>query len=868
MLTAQNVTVKANNKNVETVFAELMKQTGKNFVYSSDLFKGEKTTVSAVNEPFETVLNKMFANTDIAYKIKGNNVMLMRKAKSAAPKATAKNYTVSGFVRESGSHEAIIGAVVSDSNSGLRTATNNSGFYSLTIPAGNAEILVEYTGFENYSSGAFNLAANRSLDIALGEAQELQELVVVGARNNAMAMETAEIGSYNLSNAVIKSTPVIFGESDVIKTLQLQPGVSAGTEGMAGMFVHGGNSDENLYMLDNIPLYQVNHFGGLFSAFNTEAIRNVDFYKSSYPAKYDGRLSSYMDVHTKDGSLESHHGSFTLGLTSGAFNIDGPIKKGKTSYSLAVRRSWYDALTAPLFALANKGSEEKTSMRYAFMDINAKINHHFSDRSRAYVMFYYGDDYLGGYSEDDQKQTYFWYDKDEARMHWGNIVASAGWNYVFSPKIFGEITGAYTRYYSKMSHYVASETYNEDGSIAESTHNKITSNNNINDWIVRADFDWRPNTSNKVTFGANFTYHSFLPSLVNRQLTFNGTEQVAGDSTQTYHATELNAYFGDDWTLSDKVRINFGVHGSLFNIEDKTYGGISPRLSLRYTPAKDWAIKAGYSRAYQYVHQLTDSYISLPTDRWIPVTAANKPQSSDKVSIGGYKLINNTYAVSVEGYYKWMHNILDYKDNYYLVSPLLNWDARLTSGKGTAKGVDIKLSKETGKITGHIAYSLLWADRTFADKNDGKTYPARNDNRHKINILLNWKISDKWEFNAAWTGMSGNRMTLPTQVWESPDYTSIWAQENALKTELNNYRLPFYHRLDLSFIRHNRRGFWTFSVFNAYCNMNTVAVVRSSSNEYYITNTAGGVFASFQKPAFKQLRLLPIIPTVSYTWKF
>ncbi len=335
--------------------------------------------------------------------------------------------------------------------------------------------------------------------------------MVHGDKNNSLAMESASIGALNIGRGIIASTPVIFGESDVIKALQLEPGVSPGVEGMAGMYVHGGNVDENLYMLDNIPLYQVNHFAGLFSAFNTEAIRNVDFYKSSFPAKYDGRLSSFMDVHTKDGSLEEHHGSVKLGLTSGAFNIDGPIWKGRTSYSFAIRRSWYDLLTIPAMAIYNSFSkDEKLETGFAFTDINAKINHRFSDRSSAYVMFYFGEDYLHVKQSWDKDVTDGYYDLNKNNLRWGNLVASAGWNYVISPSIFGEFTAAYSRYSSRLSHY-EEDGEKEEGRILSYSMSEVNSDNNIHDWIFRADFDWHPHSGHTVNFGASYVRHGFLP---------------------------------------------------------------------------------------------------------------------------------------------------------------------------------------------------------------------------------------------------------------------------------------------------------------------------------------------------------------------
>jgi outer membrane receptor for ferrienterochelin and colicin len=318
-----------------------------------------------------------------------------------------------------------------------------------------------------------------------------------------------------------------------------------------------------------------------------------------------------------------------------------------------------------------------------------------------------------------------------------------------------------------------------------------------------------------------------------------------------YRAHEANAYIGDDWRLNKHLRANFGIHASLFNIEGKTHTALSPRLSLRYRIREDIAVKGGYSRTTQYIHQLDKSYISLPTDQWVPITNNFKPQTCDKVFAGGYWNINKYYTLSVEAYYKWLNNLVDYYDTYYLLPTQMAWDKRLTSGKGTAKGVDIKVSKDIGRITGQLSYSLMWADRTFEGKNNGKTFPARFDTRHKINALVMYHINDIWELNASWTGQSGNMYTLSTQSWDNS--TDLLFVVN-VNQGINNYRLPFYHRLDLGITRHTNRGYWTISLYNAYCNMNVVAL-------RYGYSTDG-------RPKFQKLHLIPIIPSFTYTWLF
>ncbi len=790
LLQAQNVTVSAVNQPAASVFRSIVEQTGMNFVYSSDLLKDINVSIDVKDRPLKQVLAEVFKGTDIEYKIKGKNVILKRRKPRKNKKVTRPEQ-----------HNATV-----------------PGAATTTTPP-----------------------------------RMLEEVTVV-SRLEAPAVETAEIGAKKLTATEIINTPVMFGESDVIKALQMQPGISEGQEGVAGMNVHGGNADENLYMLDNVPLYQVNHFAGLFSAFNVEAIRYIDFFKSSIPAKYDGRLSSYLDVRTKNGSADGHHGSAKLGLTSGSFNIDGPIGR-RTTYSVALRRSWFDVLSVPMLAIANASDDyEKTRFRYAFMDLNTKVTHRFSDRATAFASVYFGDDVLKTGTSDKQQESVGWYENDKFDFRWGNLVAQTGMNYRIAPAMSAEFTAAYTRYFSNMKHDLLSKDVGLEST--EETRSVTETHNNINDWIFRGDFDWRPNESNRVRFGAGYTLHTFLPARTDRKYAVGATQTLSRDSTWRYTANEANAYIEDDWKISDRFRANAGLHLSLFNIDSHTHFGLSPRLSFSYRPDEQLAVKAAYARTVQYVHQLSQSYLSLPTDQWVPITGEFKPQNADKISLGVYwQSADKVFTVSAEGYYKMMRHLIDYRDEYYLQPPTAMWNAQLCSGKGSAKGIDFKIEKTAGKLTGHVAYSLAWTDRTFAEKNDGKTFPARFDNRHTVNILLNWKINDKVCLNAAWTGHSGNRFTLLPQVWETPDFDNDYAGDAmSLKTSVNNYQLPFYHRLDFSCTVRNRCGYWTFSLFNAYCHMNTVAVRRRY-------NDAG-------RPIFQQVKLLPVVPSISYTWQF
>lgn len=787
----QNVSVHARNKPAATVFRTIMDQTGKNFVYSSDLLKNVRVSVSARNRPLEEVLGEMFRGTAIEFTIRGNNVVLRQRKESArTPEKAARKAPV-------------------------------------PLPS----------------------------PLVIHAPEALEEVTVV-SRLEAPEVETAEIGAAKISGSRLRSTPVIFGESDVIKTLQKQAGVSEGTEGLAGMYVHGGEADQNMYMLDNVPLYHVSHLAGLFSAFNTDMIRYADFFKSSFPAKYDGRLSSFTDVRLRDGGEEGHHGSGRLGLTSGAFNIGGPLGK-KTTYIAGIRRSWLDAVTVPILAIANAHEDnEKTDVHYYFMDLNARVSHRFSARTRGFVSVYFGDDLLRTSQEDTYEDTYGWYDKDKYRFHWGNLVAQAGVNRRFSDSMSGEFTAAYSRFFSTMKTDCYSES--RQGSRTDTTRTVQNTRNNISDWIARADLDWRPREDMRVRFGAGYTLHRFLPTATDRRYEVNGDLLTARDNAGSYGAHEANLYIEDDWRISRAWRVNGGVHLSAFAIDGKLHHGISPRLAAAWHPAPQWAVKGAYSRTVQYVRQLTESYLSLPTDEWIPVAGNLRTPTADKAAAGVYwQSADGTFTASVEGYMKWMHNLIDYRDDHALQPPLTRWNSRLTTGSGTAAGIDFTIEKRAGKVTGTATYSLARADRTFPEKNGGRTYPATFDNRHTINLNVTWTPNRKISLSAAWTGHSGNRFTLMTQQWVTPSFGSIYDSYTStapLRAPLNNYRLPFYHRLDLSLEIRNRRGYWNVSLYNAYCHMNTVAIRRSTTND--------------GQPVFQKVKLIPIIPSVSYTWIF
>lgn len=862
------ITLNVKKHSLPKVLALIEQQTRMTFSYESSVIKDIPDVTLQVNGvPLETCLGKLFDELPVTYTIKGKFIILRRKN---------KHVTISGFIRDQYTTEYLIGASVYNPQTNEGTATNSQGFFSLTMRQGDIQLETSYIGYQRYSHHFKNLQKDTVVDIQLKSGRELQEIVVTGTNASQNPIYTPQMGLLKVSQKTIKTIPTLLGEADVIKTLQTQPGVSAGTEGLAGMYVRGGNGDENLYMIDGIPLYQVNHLGGLFSAFNSEALKDVEFYKSAFPARYGGRLSSVVDVHTKDGNMKEYHGSAMLGLTSGNINFEGPIVKDKTSFNASLRRSWFDVLTAPALAIWNrieKKDGKKRTGRYAFTDFNMKVNHHFNDRSQAYVNLYFGQDFLKGGSTDyktDDDNLYH-ESKDIGKLRWGNIVVSSGWSHVMNNKLFSNISAYYTRYNSSIKRKEEVQTGKAGDDEYQKSKRNTSTENGINDLGIRMNFDYLPAPAHHIRFGSNYIFHRFRPEYTQHDVTGDYSKLEVRDVKEILSANELAVYAEDDWTINPIIRLNAGLRFSLYNVRHKTYTSLEPRLSARFLINPHLSLKASYARMNQYIHQISESYMSLPTDTWMPVSPKLRPLMSDQISAGAYYNLHNDYSFSVEGYYKWMNHILDYKDGYNFLPSFVGWEDKLAQGKGWSYGIELIARKETGRITGWVGYGLMWADRQFAEINNGKRFPAKFDNRHKLNAVANWKLSNKVELTGNWTFMTGNRLTVsfdnyedlgqanfPTDLAPIPPFMDTPGGLEYF-TERNNFRLPAYHRLDLGINiyrpkKNGRMGIWNVSIYNVYCHMNAITLKK----RYWLN----------YKCYFETMGILPIVPSVSYTYKF
>lgn len=686
-----------------------------------------------------------------------------------------------------------------------------------------------------------------------------------------------QMGMTVMDDNAIRNVPTLLGEPDVIKALQLQPGVSAGTEGFAGMFVRGGENDENLFLIDGCSIYHTNHLGGLFSPFNANAVSHLTFYKSAFPARYGGRLSSVTDLSMKSGDYESWHGNFTMGLTSANVSFSGPLVKDQTSLFVALRRSWLELVSVPALAIINaskKKSGEKVIAGYNFTDFNLKLSHRLRRFGTLSLLGYYGHDRLkmGEHRfSNDGEDTDPYFHKNENRLGWGNMLTSLRWHLPINTLFAYNMKASYTRYQSDFRKTVETVSGREGKNGYENNGSRTESRNAIHDLSVDASLAFIPSDQTIIRLGTQYTHHRYTPEEEIQEST--SLPSGNGNNESRVIANEWNAYLEGDLEVFHWLRFNAGMHGSFFRVEGKQYQVFEPRVSADFRLSPVVSLKAGYARMSQFVQQVSDNYISLPTDYWLPITRNFSPLTSDQFSAGIYVSPDKKYTFSVEGYYKKMDHLLEYRDDYKDLQ-VTSWEDRLTSGSGRAYGADFQAEADFGKLHGFIGYGLMWSDRLFADQNGGKRFPSKYDNRHKVTLSATWKCSERVELNAGWVFMIGNRVTLSLENYSYPDgYPTNIVPSYPHKDEemldyyagKNNVRLPAYHRLDVGIniyrsLRRGRTGIWNVSLYNAYSRMNPIMIEKNNQKQ----SMDGTPLA----PRFRQFALFPIIPSVSYTYKF
>ena len=765
-----------------------------------------------------------------------------------------QKFTLSGYIKDASNGEALIGATIYAKEIKKGTTSNTYGFYSLTVEKGIYTIEITYMGYKPYTQ-TIEFSKNQTVDIEMeSTAIQVQGTVVVAARNNDN-VSTTNMGTTLVPIESIKKMPAFFGEVDLVKTIQLLPGIQSAGEGSTGYYVRGGGLDQNLVLLDNAIIYNLGHLFGFFSIFNADAIRSVEMIKGGMPANFGGRLSSVLNVTMKEGNMKRYEVDGGIGIVFTRLNVQGPIVKDKASFLFTARRTYIDALVQPFLDSSNP----MKGLKFYFYDLNGKMNWKINDKHRIFLSGYYGTDTYGFKGEDIAM---------DARFYWGNAAGSFRWNYNINSKLF-----------LNTSAMISDFAFNAD--IAYGNMYKLGMKSGIRDYVFNSELTYLPVAGNILKTGINYTFHHLTPGSYEIQMgsDFNIPTPFI------LNAHEWAVFVNDEIDLSDEIRLNAGLRASYYehtgpytsyvsdnvgHIIDSTvyklgdkikgYQGWEPRLSLRFAIDKDLSIKASYTYNYQYLHQVALSSISLPTDEWILSSTEIKPQQGSQYSIGFYKnMKNNMYELSVEAYYKDMKNLTEYREGYSPFTIIMQTlDRQYTQGEGYSYGLEFLLNKTMGKLTGWIGYSLAWSKRQFAELNGGKAFYAKNDRRHDVSISLSYDILPNLTTSIVWVYATGNTMTVPIGFY-FVDYNMITEYSSK-----NAYRVPPYHRMDISInwtIRRTERfehGL-NFSVYNVYNRRNPFFISigsRMNTDKMEIQNTA------------YQMSLFPILPSLSWNFKF
>ncbi|MEM9895351.1 MAG: TonB-dependent receptor [Bacteroidota bacterium] len=744
-----------------------------------------------------------------------------------------ETFTISGYITDEGNSEALIGAtILYDQQNQKGVISNYYGFYSISLPEGRYSFTISYIGFESKEI-EISLTENRTQNVALKESESTLNEVVVSADRFVLEEEIRkpQMGMIELKPKEMEIIPAIGGEVDLIKVAQLMPGISRGGEGTTGMFVRGGTDDQNLITMDEATVYNVGHLFGFFSIFNNDAIRDVRLVKGGFPSQYGGRLSSVMDVRLKEGDLNAWHARGGIGLLSSRLTVDGPIVKDRLSIMLSGRRTYLDQV------LRLTG----VNIPYFFYDLNGKISYKINQRNRIYLSAYLGDDVLD-FNETVTEEEGIAEEADEIEnelnfgFKLGNVTTTLRWNHIYqNEKLFHNITLFNTTF-----------DYDIGGSFID---NSVLIRSSIRDYGVKADWDYFKNPDLTYKWGLHTITHFFRPNVVNT----GGDISEALDSREGELITnqEIAGYANSEYFINKRWSANYGFRVSSSIVEGIIYAGFEPRFTAKFALNDLHSIKFSYTFMKQYMHRVSSSSISLPTDLWYPVTANVKPQASHQVAAGYFTGIKKwNVTISAELYYKTMTNLIEYREGARL---LLNdnFEEELLNGDGRAFGGELLIRKKIGKFTGWIGYSLAKATRDFGELNDGLQFPSRYDRRHDVSMVANFELTSRFAFSALWVYASGSRFTAQNGQYFFPNPSFTGIELVPTFTRRNEITLASSHRLDVNFIVKNNpakrfSSEWHFGFYNFYNRASPfrVSVEFDGASYRYVQNGLFGFIPS------------------------
>lgn len=745
-------------------------------------------------------------------------------------------YTISGYVRGTGGEDALIGATVSVPELRIGAATDARGFYTLQLPEGSHTLQATYIGYETATRTIEVTDRDLTINFALLPANSQLREVVIEANSLQQKLNANQMSVETLTTREAKLLPAIFGEVDLIKALQLKPGVQSGGEGASGLYVRGGGPDQNLVLLDDAVVYNASHLFGFFSVFNPDAVESVELYKGGFPAQFGGRLSSVVDVKMREGNKERIGVTGGIGLIASRLTVDGPIVKDKSSFVLSGRRTYFDVFTRQINRIQEGKEDFNPIPDYYFYDLNGKANYKLGEKDELFLSGYFGRDFFGFNDADFQ----FGFD-------WGNKVGALRWQHKFNPRFQVNTTLSGSSYQYNVSNKIDVFSFN------------LTSD--IRDIALKTDFSLILDKGHTLQFGAMATRHNFTIGRLNFD---SDDDRISFGAGNDYEATEAAAYVADDFQVNAQLSLNYGLRVSAFSSGGKTYGAFEPRASARYSLSENTSLKASYASMMQYIHLVANSGASLPTDIWYPSNDYVKPQRSQQVAAGISHLFGGgRYMVTNELYYKWMHRQIDFRDGANLFVND-NLEAEFLFGKGESYGNEVYLEKIKGRTTGWVGYTLSWSYRQFDDINEGRRFPTRYDRRHDLSVVVLHELSKRISLTGAFVYGTGNAYSLPVARFAFQDVQGKSATVVPVYSDRNSFRLDAFHRLDLGLVLKlkPKRGEadLTFNAYNAYNRRNPYFVYFEQVKDEDDNETLG-----FRA---KQVSLFPVIPSVTYNFKF
>jgi hypothetical protein len=823
-------------------FAEIMteveKQAQVNIVFNPQDCPQGKINTSIVNDNWRVGLRELLSKYKLECIINGKQVVITKKQNAKA------KHILSGYIKDISSGESVGDAAISIGSGSDGVRSNAYGYYSISVPEGDVDISISHIAYNGMQAVLqIESATQKDFKLTMAKGKSIGA-VVVKAKTKTVKQHVAstEIGKIELPIAMIKKVPTLFGESDVLKVMQLMPGIKRGGEGTIGMYVRGGGSDENLIQLDEATVYNAGHLLGFFSVFNSNALKDVTFYKGGFPANYGGRLSSIMDVRMKDGNITRHKAEGSVGLISSNLTLEGPILKDKMSYTASGRRTYIDKV----FKLVN------VPLPYYFYDANVKVNYKISNQDKLFLSGYFGNDILkfddgdlagiaGTTSDSTQQQLGNLDIKSSSNL--GNFTSTLRWNHVFkNQKLFMNTSLIQTRF-----------RYDIKGGTAGAL---LGVSSSIQDYGGKVDFNYSLNNNNQIKFGTELTQHTFRPNIVSLKAdTAINAPIKAGKKLNNF---EYAFYANNDQTISEKIKLNYGLRFSGTLADSAAYAGIEPRVNVRYKINEVHSIKASYTKMRQYMHLVSSSNLALPTDLWYPVTKTIKPSVSDQVSVGyftGIQKINT--LISVEAYYKTMNNLIEYREGAVLIFSN-KFEQEMVRGKGKAYGVELFVNKTQGKFTGWVGYTLAYSKRQFDSLNKGQWYYAKYDRRHDVSVVACYDISKRVSVSSAFVYSSGSPFTARIGQFLAPNPSLTGVDFVPIYSARNAYRLSAQHRLDIDFTikslpRKHWQGEWHIGAYNVYnrAQPNRVSLVVEPNGSY----------------KYEQRGLFGIIPSIAYNFK-